>query len=54
MAKHNYLAPCAPGYKKPTSVEDCLAQAKLMAKKTFGRGAFAPIKRGSDPHCYLS
>jgi len=48
MAMYSYPAPCAPVYKKPTSVEDCLSQARLMAKKTFGRAAFGPVKRGDQ------
>ncbi len=48
MAMYSYPAPCAPVYKKPTGVEDCLSQARLMAKKTFGRAAFGPVKRGDQ------
>jgi hypothetical protein len=46
MTIYNYPAPCAPKYKKPTSVEDCLPQARLLAKKTVGRGALGPVKKG--------
>ena len=48
MAMYSYPAPCAPVYKKPTSVEGCLSQARLMARKTFGRAAFGPVKRGDQ------
>ena len=46
MKGYNYPEPRAPGYKKPTSIEDCLAQARLLAKKEFGRAAMGPIKKG--------
>ncbi len=48
MSIYSYPAPCAPSYKKPTSVEDLLSQARLMAKKSFGRAAFGPVKRGDQ------
>jgi len=48
MAVYNYPEPCAPEYKKPTSVEDCLPQARLLAKKTVGRGALGPVKKGDN------
>jgi len=48
MARYGYPDPCAPGYKKPTSIEDCLSQARIMAKKTFGRGALGPVKRADQ------
>jgi hypothetical protein len=46
MAVYSYPSPMAPQYKKPTSIEECLPQARIMAKKTFGRAAFGPIKTG--------
>ncbi len=46
MTAYNYLAPRAPGYKKPTGVEDCLPQARLLVKKTFGRAALGPVRKG--------
>jgi hypothetical protein len=48
MAVYNYPGPCAPEYKKPSSVDDCLAQARLLAKKTIGRGALGPVKKGDN------
>ena len=48
MAIYSYPAPCAPEYKKPTSVEDCLPQSRTMAKKQHGRAAMGPIKRADQ------
>ena len=48
MGRYSYPAPCAPAYKKPTSVEDCLPQARTMVKKTFGRAALGPVKRADQ------
>jgi hypothetical protein len=45
MAVYSYPAPRAPQVKKPTSVEDCLHQARLMVKKTHGRAAFGPVNK---------
>lgn len=33
MSIYNYSAPCSPEYKKPTSIEDCLPQARKLVKK---------------------
>ena len=41
-----YPSPCSPSYKKPTNVEDCLSQAREMAKKAHGRAAMGPVKKG--------
>ena len=46
MTVYNYPGPIAPEYKKPTSVKECLPQARLLAKKTVGRGAMGPVKKG--------
>ncbi len=46
MTPYNYPSPRTTEYKKPTSIEDCLPQARLLAKKTVGRGALGPIKKG--------
>ncbi len=46
MTTYNYSAPQAPSYKKPTSVEDCLPNARIFAKKQHGRTALGPVKRG--------
>ncbi|MDP2906321.1 MAG: hypothetical protein Q8O03_00105, partial [Nanoarchaeota archaeon] len=46
MAVYNYLSPRNPSYKKPTSIEDCLPQARLLAKKQHGRAAMGPVKKG--------
>jgi len=48
MAIYTYPSPRSPGYQKPTSVGDCLPQARTMAKKTFGRGALGPVKRADQ------
>lgn len=46
MAVYNYPAPGAPRYKKPTSVDDCIPQARVLAEKEHGRAAMGPVKRG--------
>ncbi len=46
MSIYNYSAPKAPNYKKPSSVDDCLPQARIMAKKEHGRTAMGPVKKG--------
>ncbi len=46
MAVYNFPKPIAPVYEKPTSVEDCLPRARLMAKKQHGRGAMGPVRKG--------
>ena len=46
MAIYSFPSPQAPKYKKPTSTEDCLPQAKLMATKKHGRGAMGPVQKG--------
>ena len=44
MTNYNFPGPCTPHYKKPTSVEDCLPQARLLTKKQHGRAALGPVK----------
>ncbi len=46
MAVYNYPSPRNPSYRKPTSIEDCLPQARLLAKKQHGRAAMGPVKKG--------
>lgn len=46
MAIYNYPAPCEPQYKKPTSVKDCLPQAKELVKRVHGRAALGLVKKG--------
>ena len=48
MTVYNYPEPCAPTYKKPTSVKECLAQARLFAKKEHGRAAMGPVQKGDQ------
>ena len=48
MSVYSYPQPHAPSYKKPTSVEDCLPQARLLAKKQHGRAAMGPVKKGDN------
>lgn len=48
MSISNYPAPKAPDYKKPTKMEDCLAQARIHVKKQHGRTAMGQVKRGDD------
>ena len=48
MAIHNYPGPCAPQYKKPTSVEDCLPHARIFAKSKHGRVAMGPVNKGDN------
>ncbi len=33
MVRYNYLGPCSVDYKEPTSVEECLPQARRMVRK---------------------
>lgn len=46
MKVYNYPAPRAPGHKKPTSLEECLPNARIFAKKQHGRAAMGPVKKG--------
>jgi hypothetical protein len=46
MSIYNYPEPRAPRYKKPESVEECLSQARILAKKEHGRTAMGPIRKG--------
>jgi len=46
MTVYNYQYPRAPKYAKPTKIEDCLPQARLMVKKEHGRTAMGPITEG--------
>ncbi|MEI9478686.1 MAG: hypothetical protein WCO26_19240, partial [Deltaproteobacteria bacterium] len=46
MAVYNYPVPCAPRYKKPANFEDCLPQARRLAKKQHGRVAMGPVRKG--------
>ena len=48
MTVYNYPEPCAPQYKKPTSVKACLPQARLFAKKEHGRAAMGPVQKGDQ------
>ncbi len=48
MAIYSFPSPCAPKHKKPMSVEDCLPNAKIFAKKQHGRAAMGPVKRGDQ------
>src|SRR4030042_819571 len=48
MAVYNYPSPHNPSYKKPTNIEDCLPQARLLAKKQHGRAAMGPVKKGDQ------
>jgi hypothetical protein len=48
MPIYSYAAPRSPGYKKPTSVEDCLPQARLLVEKEYGRAALGPVKKGDN------
>ncbi len=41
MAKYNYPGPCSPNYKEPTSVEECLPQARRLVRK-LARGETRP------------
>ncbi|MEI9477107.1 MAG: hypothetical protein WCO26_11085 [Deltaproteobacteria bacterium] len=41
-----YPAPRAPKYVQPRSVEECLPQARFMAKKTLSRAALGPVTQG--------
>lgn len=46
MAIYNFPSPRNPSYRKPARIEDCLPQARLLAKKQHGRAAMGPVKRG--------
>ena len=46
MPVYNYPSPRCPRYKKPACVEDCLLQARMLAKKEHGRAALGPVKKG--------
>ncbi len=46
MAVYNYMAPRAPKYNKPTSVEDCIEQARLFVTKQHSRAALGPVNKG--------
>jgi len=46
MAAYNYMAPRAPQYTKPTSVEDCIEQARVFVNKQHSRAALGPVKKG--------
>ena len=46
MAAYSYPAPKAPNYTKPNSVEDCITQARIFAKKVHGRAALGPVEKG--------
>lgn len=46
MPVYVYPSPRAPVYKEPSSVEDCLPQARRLVKKQHGRAALGPIEEG--------
>lgn len=46
MSVYNYPAPKAPEYEQPTSVEDCLPEARKAVKQTHGRAALGPLEEG--------
>jgi len=59
MAVYNYPGPRAPKYKKPTSMEDCIPQAKRLVKISSGdvygtsrlsqnRYVLGPVKKGDQ------
>ncbi len=48
MAIYNFPSPRNPSYRKPTRIEDCLPQARLLAKKQHGRAAMGPVRRGDQ------
>jgi hypothetical protein len=48
MAVYSYPTPNAPKFKKPTSVEDCLPQARNLAVKEHTRVAMGPVKKGGS------
>jgi len=50
MDVYSYSAPCAPTYKKPTSVTDCLPQARLWVTKITTPG-WRPM--GQDPRLHV-
>ncbi len=45
MVVYNYPSPRNPSYRKPTSIDNCLPQARLLAKKQHGRAAMGPVKK---------
>lgn len=46
MSRYVYPLPVSPNYRKPTSVEDCLPQARALVKQEHGRAAMGPVKSG--------
>ena len=44
--RYNYPEPRAPSYEEPTSVEDCIQKAKVIARKRGGRTAMGTIEEG--------
>lgn len=46
MAAYNYPAPRAPEYQKPTSIDDCLPQARFLVNKESGfmRLGLGPVR----------
>lgn len=45
MSIYSYPGPRSPGFKKPTDIEDCLPQARILVKKEHGRAAMGPVKK---------
>lgn len=45
MSMYNYPEPRSPCYRKPTSIDDCLPQARILAKKEHGRAAMGSVKK---------
>lgn len=50
MSFYNYPAPCAPDYKKPTGVLDCLSHARLLTTKILGSER---LRSGVVPRFYV-
>ena len=48
MSIYNYPEPKCPSYEKPTSIEQCLPQARILARKEHGRIAMGPVKKGDN------
>lgn len=46
MAEYNLPEPRAPDFEKPTSVEECLPQARKLAEQEHGRAALGPVQEG--------
>ncbi len=46
MSIYNYPEPRCPSYQQPASVEDCLPQARILARKEHGRIAMGPVRKG--------